>query len=256
MEVERIAPPSLAVFEREYRGPARPVILTGLMEAWPARRWTLESLRSRYGDRVVTAVRTEGGRVVQSTREGIAYESIRFGDYLDLLEAPGTPSRYMVFPVSDVLPELINDFVLPVYCRDAPWFRARFWLAAANTRSPLHRDPPDNLYAQIFGRKRFTLFAPAQSSNLYPHRLWSQLPDFSRVDIERPDLAQFPRYARAVPITCEVNAGEVLYLPRRWWHHVASLERSASVNLWWATGPRAALALAGQAFVKLRRLSL
>ena len=64
MEVERIAPPSLAVFEREYRRPGRPVILTGLMDDWPARRWTLASLRSRYGERRVTAVRTEGGRVV------------------------------------------------------------------------------------------------------------------------------------------------------------------------------------------------
>lgn len=256
MEVERIAAPSLAVFEREYRRPGRPVILTGLMEDWPARGWTLASLRRRYGERQVKAVRTEGGRVVQSVSAGIPYESIRFGEYLDLLEAQELPSRYMVFPVSDVLPELLEDFVLPGYCRGAPWFRARFWLAAANTRSPLHRDPPDNLYAQIFGSKRFVLFAPDETRNLYPHPLWSQLPDFSRVDVERPDLARFPRYARAVPIVCEVRAGEVLYLPRTWWHYVASLEQSASVSFWWATGARAALALAGQAFVKLRRLSL
>ena len=52
------------LFEREYRRPGRPVILTGLMDDWPARRWTLASLRSRYGERRVTAVRTEGGRVV------------------------------------------------------------------------------------------------------------------------------------------------------------------------------------------------
>jgi hypothetical protein len=55
---------------------------------------------------------------------------------------------------------------------------------------------------------------------------------------------------------CEVGEGEVLYLPRYWWHQVTSLERSASVNLWWAHGVRAAISLAGQAFVKLRKLSL
>ncbi len=256
MDVERIAAPSLAVFEREYRRPGRPVILTGLMEDWPARRWTLASLRSRYGEHQVKAVRTSAGRVVQSVSEGIPYESIRFGEYLDLLEAQGVPNRYMVFPISDVLPELFQDFVVPAYCRDAPWFRARFWLAAANTRSPLHRDPPDNLYAQIFGTKRFVLFGPGDSRNLYPHPLWSQLPDFSQVDFDQPDLTRFPRYAQAVPISCEVGPGEVLYLPRTWWHYVASLEQSASVSLWWATGARAALALAGQAYVKLRRLSL
>jgi len=256
MQIERIAPPSLAAFQREYQAPRRPVILTGLMDDWPARSWTMDALRSRYGDRVVTAVRTEGGHVVTSARSGIPYESIRFGDYLDMLEAPEMPGRYMVFPVSDVLPELIHDFVLPAYCRDAPWFRARFWLSAANTSSPLHRDPPDNLFAQIFGRKRFVLFDPDDSSNLYPHPFFSGLPDFSRVDIDRPDHASFPRFARARPILCEVGEGEVLYLPRYWWHQVTSLSRSASVNLWWADGVRAAVALAGQAFVKLRRLSL
>ena len=256
MEIERIAPPSLASFQREYQEPRRPVILTGLIDDWPARRWTMDSLRSRYGDRRVTAVRTDGGKVVASARDGIPYESIRFGDYLDMLEAPETPARYMIFPVSDVLPELMSEFILPAYCRDAPWFRARFWLSAAKTGSPLHRDPPDNLFAQIFGRKRFVLYSPDDSDNLYPHRIWSGLPDFSRVDLEKPDHASFPRFQRAKAITCEVGEGEVLYLPRYWWHQVTSLSRSASVNLWWATGARAALALAGQAFVKLRKLSL
>jgi len=256
MEIERIAPPSLAVFRREYQAPRRPVILTGLMEDWPARRWTMESLRSRYGHCDVTAVRTQDGQVVSDARHGIPYEPIRFGDYLDMLEREELPTRYMVFPVSDVLPELMSDFVLPEYCRDAPWFRARFWLSAARTGSPLHRDPPDNLFAQIFGRKRFVLFSPEDTGNLYPHPIWSGLPDFSRTDAERPDHARFPLLRRARPITCEVGPGEMLYLPRYWWHQVTTTERSASVNLWWAEGVRAALALAGQAFVKLRKLSL
>jgi ribosomal protein L16 Arg81 hydroxylase len=162
----------------------------------------------------------------------------------------------MVFPVGDVLPELMNDFVVPEYCRDAPWFRARFWLSAARTGSGLHRDPPDNLYAQIWGRKRFVLIAPDETPNLYPHSILSGLPDFSRADVERPDYERFPRLRRVKTMVVEVAAGEVLYLPRYWWHQVTSLERSASVNLWWAEGVRAALARAGQAFVKLRKLSL
>jgi hypothetical protein len=256
MQIERIAPPSLAVFRREYQAPRRPVILTGLMEDWPARRWSIDHLRLRYGDRTVTAVPTRGGQVVHSARDGVPYEPIRFGDYLDMLEGEATATSYMIFPVSDVLPELMSEFVLPVYCRDAPWFRARFWLSPAETGSPLHRDAPDNLFAQIFGRKRFVLFAPADSRNLYPHRFWSGVPNFSRADAERPDYQRFPRLRRARPIACEVGAGEVLYLPRYWWHQVTSLERSASVNLWWAEGVGAAVALAGQAFMKLRKLSL
>ena len=256
MSIERIKAPSLATFQREFQNRARPVILTGLMDDWPARSWTLDVLRERYGHRRVTAVRTRDGQVVHGARDGIPYHSILFGEYLDMLESETLPSYYMVFPISEVLPELMREFVLPEYCRDAAWSRARFWLSAANTGSPLHRDPPDNLYAQIFGRKRFVLFAPEESRNLYPHAMWSGLPDFSRADATRPDYGRFPRMRDARRIECEVGAGEVLYLPRYWWHQVTSLEQSASVSLWWAQGARAALAYAGQAFTKLRRLSL
>ena len=48
----------------------------------------------------------------------------------------------------------MREFVIPEYCRAAPWVRSRFWLSAAKTGSPLHRDPPDNLIAQIFGQKQ------------------------------------------------------------------------------------------------------
>lgn len=254
MNIERTAPPSLATFRREYQGPSRPVIVTGLMDDWPARRWTLDSLRSRYGDRRVTAARVEQGQVSHSAREGIPFEGIRFGDYLDQLESGEAATRYMVFPISELLPELLDDLVVPEYCRDAPWCRARFWLSAARTGSPLHRDPPDNLLAQIFGKKRLILFRPEETKNLYPHRIWSGLPDFSQVDAERPDHARFPRMRLATPIECEVGEGEILYLPRYWWHQVTSLERSASVNFFWAEGARAALARVGQALATLRKL--
>jgi hypothetical protein len=256
MLIERITPPSLAAFRRDYQEPRKPVILTGLMEGWPARRWTLETLRQRYGDRQVTAVRVREGQVVHGKREGIPYDSIRFGDFLDELEGKTELRHYVVFPVSEVLPELIDEFILPEYCRDAPWFRARFWLSAAHNRSPLHRDPPDNLFAQILGKKRFVLFPPDETKNLYPYRFWSGLPDFSQFDAEDPDYTRFPNARRAERIECEVGAGEVLYLPRYWWHQVTSVEQSASVNLWWSEGLQAAISLAGQAFVKLRRLSL
>jgi hypothetical protein len=256
MEILRIAPPSLSAFRREYQAPRRPVILTGLMDDWPARRWSLDDLRGRYGDRMVTAVPTQGGQVVHSARGGVPYAPVRFGDYLDLLEGAEPPGSYLIFPVGDVLPELMREFVLPVYCRDAPWFRARFWMSGADTGSPLHHDVPDNLFAQIFGRKRFVLFAPGETWNLYPEPPWSGTPNYSRADAERPDYRRFPRLLRARSVTCEVGPGEVLYLPRYWWHQVTTLERSASVNLWWAEGLNAAVARAGQAFMRLRKLSL
>jgi ribosomal protein L16 Arg81 hydroxylase len=52
----------------------------------------------------------------------------------------------------------------------------------------------------------------------------------------------------------EVNAGEVLYIPRMWWHQVTSLEVSASINFWFANGPVALVARLSQIYARLRGL--
>lgn len=40
------------------------------------------------------------------------------------------------------------------------------------------------------------------------------------LDPLNPDLDQYPEYRRARPLCCSVKAGEMLYLPSLWFHHV------------------------------------
>lgn len=56
----------------------------------------------------------------------------------------------------------------------------------------------------------------------------------SAVDIENPDRSQFPNFFKApVPYECVLGPGDALFIPKRWWHHVRSLEMSVSANVWW-----------------------
>lgn len=40
------------------------------------------------------------------------------------------------------------------------------------------------------------------------------------MDPLNPDLERYPQYRRARPLRCSVKAGEMLYLPSLWFHHV------------------------------------
>lgn len=40
------------------------------------------------------------------------------------------------------------------------------------------------------------------------------------LDPLNPDLERYPQYRRAQPLRCSVKAGEMLYLPSLWFHHV------------------------------------
>lgn len=254
LPIERIDPPSPDAFVRDYVRRSRPVVIRGAIEDWPAReRWTPAALAGAHGDREVTAIPVEDGRARFDARGGVSYLRIRLRDFVNELETR-PPSRYVVFRVDEGLPELLRDIRAPAYTRHAPWQRSRFWFAPAGVSSVLHRDLPENLYAQVYGRKRWILAAPRTTRRVYSYPPWSGVPNFARADLEHPDTARFPRL-RGLRVHATVLApGELLYIPRLWWHQASSVETSVSINLWWADGVLHAAVRAAELVMALRRL--
>ena len=229
------------------------MILDGLSDDWPARsNWSLAGLRERFADRHISVIKTEHGRLCTDVKTGVAFQTMRFGDYIDVLEHGERPDCYLVEPGSNWIPELGDDVRVPEYCREAPWRNTRFWLSAANTSAPLHRDLAENLFFQVVGRKRFFLYPPSATPWLYSNPLRSALPNYSRFDPEMPDYDRFPLGREMAPIEVILQAGDALYLPSRWWHQVRSLDISASFNFWWADGALALIVRAAE-FVKRKR---
>lgn len=54
----------------------------------------------------------------------------------------------------------------------------------------------------------------------------------SQVDVEHPDLEEFPEFAKAPFWECLLTRGDVLYIPPQCWHFVRSLSVSFSVSFW------------------------
>ncbi|KAI4200533.1 MAG: hypothetical protein LQ346_002375, partial [Caloplaca aetnensis] len=128
-------------------------------------------------------------------------------------------------------------------------YDASIWLGIAPTHSPLHRDPNQNLYIQLAGRKAVRLLEPdvgqsifaavqmelgRQSSSkirgeemmkgeekaMLETRVWSDNP------VENHD------ERKGMEVTLE--AGESMFIPQGWWHSMKSVGTgcTASAN-WW-----------------------
>ena len=54
-----------------------------------------------------------------------------------------------------------------------------------------------------------------------------------QVDVEDPDNDKYPLFSGARGVQCDLQEGELLYIPREWWHYVRSLSLSFSVSFWW-----------------------
>ncbi len=107
----------------------------------------------------------------------------------------------------------------------------RLWIAARGQRSTIHNDPYDNFNAQIVGNKYFLIFAPNQHKFLYPAffhpGLW-----VSPIDPRNPDFEKFPNFRDIGGYEHELKEGDILYIPRFWWHYAEARTECVNVNRW------------------------
>jgi len=115
------------------------------------------------------------------------------------------------------------------------------WIGSRTCIAP-HFDNTENIACVVGGRRRFTMFPPDQIGNLYPGPL-DLTPagqPVSLVDVRKPDLTRFPRYATALRAAevAELGPGDAIYIPALWWHNVEALEDfNVLVNFWWRDVP-------------------
>jgi len=101
----------------------------------------------------------------------------------------------------------------------------------------LHKVRKDDFCILLFlcgveGEKHFTLFSPSEFKNLYPFPVHHANDRQCQVDIYDPDLNKFPNIVNAKGVEGIVRAGDVLFIPPYWFHHVISRTDSISINFW------------------------
>ncbi len=228
--VPRIQARETERFFTDFVAANRPVIVEGLLDDWPAKeRWNHEALAERLGHHEV-----EYSHFVVRDNAFISEKrQSTFGGFLNLVfDEQNTDliywTAYNQEDTSDPLVEsLSEDIKFPeAYCHPRPELRNYIWIGPEGTRSGLHFDPCNVLFAQVIGKKKILLLPPQDIPKVYLENDF-----FSQVDAENPDLERFPRFAECTPMEVEVGPGETLLIPVGWLHQVTSLSISFSVSL-------------------------
>jgi len=241
---------------REVFTSGQPAVLRGFVRHWPivdagakSAAAVLETLRRFDNGTQVDAIMTPpevAGRVFYNDAmtgfnfvrnrlpvSAIAEQVVRYSTF----ERPPAVAVQSAL-IRDCLPgfseenrlTVLEDSVLP-----------RLWLGNAIT-TPTHLDEWHNIGCVVAGRRRFTLFPPEQVANLYigPLDFAPTGAPMSLVPLHAPDFERFPKFreALAAALTAELGAGDAIYIPPLWWHHVESLESfNVLVNYWWHALP-------------------
>ena len=223
-EVERRAPPSADELFERYFCTSTPVLITDLITAWPAlARWSPAYFKERVGDAsiMITSGRAADPDYDRNYRAHV--ETTTMARFADRVAAAGESNDvYMVSNNRNLegssLRPLLDDVVIPTDYLDPERLQGcvSLWFGPAGTLTPLHHDTTSVLFCQIFGKKRFRLIAPQETSLLPGARdYYASIAD-----------------AREGAVIKEVvvSPGEALFLPVGWWHEVEALDVSISLS--------------------------
>lgn len=226
--VDRIEPRR---FFEEFYAANRPVVLTGLVDHWPAlSKWSLDYLDEAVGEAVVE---------LQGERNSA-------GDY-ELAKdrhKRGAPMRDVTAAIRAV--DSSNDFYLTAYndtsnkvalarlwddlgpisiLEERSPRDGFFWLGPKGTLTPFHHDLTNNLLVQVLGRKHVQMVPSWEVG-----RMRNGVHCFSARDPAEWDAAD-PAHGGLPPkLECEIGPGDALFLPIGWWHHVEALDVSISMS--------------------------
>ena len=232
-----------AVGEREANVP---VVVRGALTKWPSLAWGEEGwlqvlgdkeIEVRFGERdprylhpawerctKVRKVPASKLLLANQRAELVGENSWAYWDYKYLAQI--LPAEHLeAFPWADLgFPSRAGE-------------ESTLWIGTKGANTPCHQDSyGTNLVAQLVGRKTWTLFPPSDAAFLQASRLpYEESSVYSLVNFEnlaKNSKSTLDDLSQATPYIVTLLPGEVLFVPRHWWHFVYNEEFSISVNTW------------------------
>ena len=233
-QIEKIKDISDNDLKQKYIKRGIPVVLKGKAKNWKAiKKWSPDWLFDNFCndkislfDTTIKKNHTPDYKVNESTLKDVL-NAIKSGD----------TSKYSRF--NRLLynhPELLNhlDWKWLYNMRSTISSGKTFqvFIGGKDTKTTLHAASENNLFTQIYGKKHWYLYPPEYDIIFNPPITKS--PYFhSLFNPEKADYKEFPHTKHITTWECELEAGDILYNPPSWWHHVTNTSDSIGIGFRW-----------------------
>ena len=228
--IPRVSDLTIDEFTHSYFLKRSPVIIERKLTNWGAfQRWTPQFFKEQYPDIMFDAqvMLPEVGSLGFLKLEDHS-RTMSLKEILEMMMEPhGQTCKIGGIPAHK-FPGIEKDCDFNVFMdlRDMPE-AVYLWFGSRGTRSNLHWDPDDNFQAQVYGSKLVLLYAPQETKYLYPFEGDVRV---SRVDPNGPDFNLYPRYRHAMVMIEKVGPGDMLFIPKGWWHQFRNEELTIGLN--------------------------
>ncbi|HVF49073.1 MAG TPA: cupin-like domain-containing protein [Pyrinomonadaceae bacterium] len=255
--IERVEAGSPDELRERFAGRESPLLISrSVAEDVRAECWSPSHLLEAVGERTVSVLKAEGERFDYDERGERNYTDFKstFAGALRIVSAAHSPGPCYYIRQASLKhlglgsEGLVSESLIPARVAR----RSHLWLSSDGCVTPLHYDGKNNLLTQMHGAKRVTLLPPTEYARIYPYGVGHYATHASRVNPEQVDAVKFPQFPKSLAVSFDLLAGDTLFIPAFWWHHIRSLELSVSVNDWWAARPAQYLVEASVDYLRLR----
>ncbi|XP_074550213.1 tRNA wybutosine-synthesizing protein 5 [Halichoeres trimaculatus] len=233
------------VFLRDIYPQRSPVVLRGINLGPCLEKWTANYLCEKGGNKEVK-IHVSTVPKMDFLHKNFAYKTLPFREFVKrasekihsefflcedesyYLRSLGEDVRKEPADLSKQFPDLAADFHLPEFFAPDQFFSSVFRISSCGLQLWTHYDVMDNLLAQVSGTKRVVLYSPQDALHLYLSGDKSEV-----LDIDSPDLKQFPEFVKAKRFECVLEPGDLLFIPALWFHNTLALQFGVGVNVFW-----------------------
>lgn len=217
-------------FIKNYFKTQKPVVIEDCIEHWSAySKWNLDYMKSVAGNKTVPLYDDRPVDYKDGFNE--PHAQMTMSEYIDLLKREPTKYRIFLWNILKEVPELQNDFSYPDFGLKLMKGLPMLFFGGTDSHTFMHYDIDlANIFHFHFeGKKKCILFDQKQSEFLYkvPHSLIVR----EDIDFSNPDLEKWPALKKAQGWECDLQHGDVLYMPEGYWHYMKYMTPGFSMSL-------------------------
>jgi len=214
----------------KYIRQSKPVILSNVMQDWPAvDKWSFDYIADQHGDIEVPVYSSKPASGKQ--HQHAAAKVLPLKTYFNMLKAGENDLRMFFFNLLQNAPSLLKDFTYPDI--GIKFFKRLpvLFVGGKGAKVQMHYDID---YAHLLlchfgGKKKILLIPPEQTPYMY--RVPYSFSSLFDVDFSAPDFSKYPALEKLNGYTAELSHGDALYIPPGFWHYIIYEDAGFSMTL-------------------------